>query len=90
MFLLWFQVWKAEAENICGYDGTVLVAVKTTKEKAPDKEKSDLLQEMQIMQKIGHHPNVVTLLGVSIDKGRYRVLIFCKYGVEYTILCRLK
>ena len=30
---------------------------------------SDLLQEMQIMQKIGHHPNVVTLLGVSIDKG---------------------
>lgn len=63
------QVWKAEAENICGYDGTVLVAVKTTKEKAPDKEKSDLLQEMQIMQKIGHHPNVVTLLGVTIDKG---------------------
>ena len=90
---LFFQVWKAEAENICGYDGTVLVAVKTTKDKAPDKEKSgtnlftflftfyqlfvyiflftfsDLLQEMQIMQKIGHHPNVVTLLGVSIDKG---------------------
>ena len=65
------QVWKAEAENICGYDGTVLVAVKTTKEKAPDKEKSDLLQEMQIMQKIGHHPNVVTLLGVSIDKGKF-------------------
>jgi serine/threonine protein kinase len=64
------KVWKAEAENICGYDGTVLVAVKTTKEKAPDKEKSDLLQEMQIMQKIGHHPNVVTLLGVSIDKGK--------------------
>lgn len=62
-------MWKAEAENICGYDGTVLVAVKTTKEKAPDKEKSDLLQEMQIMQKIGHHPNVVTLLGVTIDKG---------------------
>ena len=70
MFLIFFQVWKAEAENICGYDGTVLVAVKTTKEKAPDKEKSDLLQEMQIMQKIGHHPNVVTLLGVSIDKGK--------------------
>ena len=68
--MLCFQVWKAEAENICGYDGTVLVAVKTTKEKAPDKEKSDLLQEMQIMQKIGHHPNVVTLLGVSIDKGK--------------------
>ena len=48
-----------------------MVAVKTTKEKAPDKEKTDLLQEMQIMQKIGHHPNVVTLLGVSIDKGKF-------------------
>ena len=38
--IIFFQVWKAEAENICGYDGTVLVAVKTTKDKAPDKEKS--------------------------------------------------
>merc|ERR1719479_607968 len=45
------KVWKAEAENICGYDGTVLVAVKTTKEKAPDKEKSDLLQEIRSCKK---------------------------------------
>ena len=50
------------------------MAVKTTKEKAPDKEKSDLLQEMQIMQKMGHHPNVVTLLGVSIDKGTLKLI----------------
>ena len=78
------QVWKAEAENICGYDGTVLVAVKTTKEKAPDKEKSDLLQEMQIMQKIGHHPNVVTLLGVTIDKGTFFKIIFDNFfGATY-------
>ena len=63
------QVWKAEADNICGYDGTVLVAVKTTKENAPEKEKTDLLQEMKIMQTIGHHPNVVTLLGVCTEKG---------------------
>ena len=81
---LWFQVWKAEAENICGYDGTVLVAVKTTKEKAPDKEKSDLLQEMQIMQKIGHHPNVVTLLGVSIDKGTVCwYLLYMELSIQY-------
>jgi hypothetical protein len=25
------QVWKAEADDICGYDGTILVAVKTVK-----------------------------------------------------------
>ena len=77
----YLQVWKAEAENICGYDGTVLVAVKTTKEKAPDKEKSDLLQEMQIMQKIGHHPNVVTLLGVTIDKGKAHYWILGKIQI---------
>jgi len=81
------KVWKAEAENICGYDGTVLVAVKTTKEKAPDKEKSDLLQEMQIMQKIGHHPNVVTLLGVSIDKEPYLLVMeYVMYGKLLTHL----
>merc|ERR1712203_398744 len=77
----------AEAENICGYDGTVLVAVKTTKDKAPDKEKSDLLQEMQIMQKIGHHPNVVTLLGVSIDKEPYLLVMeYVMYGKLLTHL----
>jgi serine/threonine protein kinase len=65
-----FKVWKAEAESICGYDGTVVVAVKTTKENAPEKEKLDLLQEMKVMQTIGHHPNVVTLLGVCTEKGK--------------------
>ena len=25
------KVWKAEADEICGYDGTILVAVKTVK-----------------------------------------------------------
>ena len=53
-----------------GYEGTsVLVAVKTTKEAAPEKEVSDLLQEMKIMQQVGTHPNVVTLLGVCVEKG---------------------
>ena len=33
-----FQVWKAEAESICGLEGGVLVAVKTAKEDAPQKE----------------------------------------------------
>lgn len=48
------------------------MAVKTSKENAPEKEKSDLLQEMHIMQQIGvgaPHPNVVTLLGVCTEKG---------------------
>ena len=32
------QVWKAEADNICGYEGTVLVGVKAAKDNAPQKE----------------------------------------------------
>ena len=35
-----------------------------------EKEKSDLLQEIQIMQQVGAtHPNIVTLLGVCTEKG---------------------
>ena len=64
------QVWKAEAQEIAGYSGTLVVAVKTSKENAPEKEKSDLIQEMKIMQQIGGtHPNIVTLLGICTDKG---------------------
>ena len=74
------KVWKAEAESICGYDGTVVVAVKTTKENAPEKEKLDLLQEMKVMQTIGHHPNVVTLLGVCTEKGLDDLLNFSLLG----------
>ena len=63
-------MWKAEADSICGYEGTALVAVKTSKENAPEKEKTDLLQEIQIMQQVGAtHPNIVTLLGVCTEKG---------------------
>ena len=65
----YFQVWKAEADNICGYEGTVLVGVKAAKDNAPQKEVGDLLQEMMIMQQIGPHPNVVTLLGVCVEQG---------------------
>ena len=31
-------MWKAEADNICGYEGTVLVGVKAAKDNAPQKE----------------------------------------------------
>ena len=40
------------------------------KDNAAEKEKSDLLQEIQIMQQVGAtHPNIVTLLGVCTEKG---------------------
>lgn len=63
------QVWKAEAEDICGIPGTRLVAVKSTKSSAGEREKSDLLRELAIMQQLGAHPNVVTLLGCCTEQG---------------------
>ena len=53
------------------------MAVKTLKDNAAEKEKSDLLQEIQIMQQVGAtHPNIVTLLGVCTEKGKS----FTKYN----------
>lgn len=63
------QVWKAEAEDICGCQGTLLVAVKTVKDGATSKEKQELLREMKIMQQLGPHPNVVALLGCCTEQG---------------------
>lgn len=64
------QVLKAEADDICGPAGsTRLVAVKTVKEDASQREKDDLLREMEIMKQLGAHPNVVTLLGCCTEQG---------------------
>lgn len=40
------------------------------KEGATDKEQEEIIKELQIMQQIGHHPNVVQLLGCCTEKGK--------------------
>jgi len=57
------QVWKCEALNIGDTKGTTTVAVKTLKESASEKERTDLLAELQVMKMLESHPNVVKLLG---------------------------
>jgi len=57
------QVWKCEALNIDGVKGTSTVAVKTLKESASEKEKKDLLAELEVMKMLRTHPNVVRLIG---------------------------
>uniref|UniRef100_A0A146LW81 receptor protein-tyrosine kinase n=2 Tax=Lygus hesperus TaxID=30085 RepID=A0A146LW81_LYGHE len=76
------QVWKAEADDISGHEGlTRLVAVKTVKEGASQREKEDLLRELGIMQELGAHPNVVTLLGCCTDKEPYLLIMeYVMYG----------
>ena len=47
-----------------------MVAVKKVKEAtAGDKEKCDLLRELSVMQLLGPHPNVVSLLGCCTQTG---------------------
>ena len=67
------QVWKCEALNIDGNKGTTTVAVKTLKESASEKEKKDLIAELNVMKMLDPHPNVVRLLGcctLGSEKGR--------------------
>ncbi|XP_021933765.1 tyrosine kinase receptor Cad96Ca-like isoform X2 [Zootermopsis nevadensis] len=62
------QVWRCEALDLNGREGTTVVAVKTLKENASDKERSDLVQELQVMKMLEPHPNVVRLLGCCTEK----------------------
>ncbi|XP_068239418.1 uncharacterized protein [Palaemon carinicauda] len=84
-------VWKAEARELCACDGTpgatVLVAVKGVKDGAGLKERQDLLKELAIMQHIGQHPNVVTLLGCCTQQEpHYLVMEYVMFGKLLTFL----
>lgn len=56
---------------VAGKEGKSTVAVKTLKENAGEKERTDLLQELAVMKTLKPHPNVVRLLGCCTDKGEY-------------------
>ena len=59
-----------------GHTGTTVVAVKTLKENATEKERSDLIQELQVMKMLEPHQNVVRLLGCCTDKGQIEYILF--------------
>lgn len=69
------QVWKCEALNICSGEGASLVAVKTLKENATEKERKDLLSELEVMKLLDPHPNVVTLLGCCTERNPIFVIM---------------
>ncbi|XP_052740557.1 tyrosine kinase receptor Cad96Ca isoform X2 [Bicyclus anynana] len=62
------QVWRAQAIDIDGKKGEQTVAVKTLKENASEKEKTDLIQELNVMKNLGTHLNVVRLIGCCTEK----------------------
>ncbi|XP_042883083.1 tyrosine kinase receptor Cad96Ca-like [Penaeus japonicus] len=68
------QVWKCEAVDLQG-KGTMLVAVKTLKESAGDRERRDLVQELKVLKSLGSHLNVVSFLGCCTEKDPIFVIL---------------
>ncbi|XP_073344451.1 receptor-type tyrosine-protein kinase FLT3 [Pagrus major] len=57
------------------------VAVKMLKEKHQTVEKEALMSELKMLTHIGHHANVVNLLGACTDSGPiYLIFQYCCYG----------
>lgn len=62
------QVWRCEALDINGSPGLTIVAVKTLKENAGERERLDLAQELKVMKNLEPHPHVVRLLGCCTER----------------------
>jgi hypothetical protein len=62
------QVWKAEVDDLHGFIGTKIVAVKTER---INNGQGGLKVECEIMRKLGSHSNVVTLLAACLDQGMH-------------------
>ena len=68
-------VWKGVVDNINlpngDGEGSTVVAIKTLKTNATDKDRKDLLNELAVMKTLEPHPNVVRLLGCCTEKGKF-------------------
>ncbi|WAR23904.1 FGFR1-like protein [Mya arenaria] len=75
------QVRKAYLKNIRSHD--VPVAVKSLKVNASEKDKTDFMNELMILKKVGHHPNVVCLVG-SCNIGGERGISHLEMNVDFS------
>ncbi|KAM9436218.1 vascular endothelial growth factor receptor 1 isoform 2-T2 [Clarias gariepinus] len=76
------RVMQASAFGISNSTGCTTVAVKMLKEGATPSEHKALMTELKILNHIGHHLNVVNLLGACTRPGGPLMVIveYCKYG----------
>ncbi|VVC41154.1 Hypothetical protein CINCED_3A002845 [Cinara cedri] len=81
------QVWKCEAYNVMGFKGNMVVAVKTLKDNAGERERLDLVQELQVMKSLEPHPHVVKLLGCCSERDPlFVVMEYAKLGKLQSVL----
>ncbi|KAK6180238.1 hypothetical protein SNE40_012428 [Patella caerulea] len=65
------------------------VAIKSLKDNASEKDKTDFLNELNIWKKVGKHPNVVCLVGACHIRGvMYVAMEYARYGDLRTFLRR--
>uniref|UniRef100_A0A671RUU4 receptor protein-tyrosine kinase n=1 Tax=Sinocyclocheilus anshuiensis TaxID=1608454 RepID=A0A671RUU4_9TELE len=76
------RVMQASAFGICNSASCTTVAVKMLKDGATPSEHKALMTELKILNHIGHHLNVVNLLGACTKTGGPLMVIveYCKFG----------
>nr|AAA37634.1 flk-2 [Mus musculus] len=75
------RVMNATAYGISKTGVSIQVAVKMLKEKADSCEKEALMSELKMMTHLGHHDNIVNLLGACTLSGPvYLIFEYCCYG----------
>ncbi|XP_077869997.1 uncharacterized protein LOC144362818 [Saccoglossus kowalevskii] len=84
-------VYKAIASGIAGKDDAIFVAVKKLKDSATSSQKEDMLREIQLLQEIGEHPNIMSVLGCCTSGEPYLLITeYMKYGDLKNFLWRSK
>uniref|UniRef100_A0A8D0GYU3 receptor protein-tyrosine kinase n=1 Tax=Sphenodon punctatus TaxID=8508 RepID=A0A8D0GYU3_SPHPU len=75
------KVVEATAYGLGKEDFTLKVAVKMLKSTAHNDEQEALMSELKIMSHLGHHENIVNLLGACTHGGPVLVITeYCRYG----------
>ncbi|XP_061182220.1 angiopoietin-1 receptor-like [Saccostrea echinata] len=72
-------------------DHKIPVAVKSLKESSSERDKNDFMNELNILKKVGQHPNVVCLVGACHIQGTMFVAMeFCVNGDLRSYLRKMK
>ncbi|CAH1108431.1 unnamed protein product [Psylliodes chrysocephalus] len=84
-------VYYGHAFGLKDNQGYTKVAIKQLRTEAPDDEKEDLLNEMNILKKVGEHKNIVSLLAcVTIEQPYMMILELVSGGSLKEYLMKLR